>query len=176
MKYVWRIRERRGIGSLDFSTRGSGALEAFPNRAVELLGRVCKPTEFCFLFPTGSTGLDLIRPCIEQKLCGVSYHDKGVTVLQPGDWGDAEAVLRQLMAGNLNGAEAFAPAVPGYIPRPRFLSGAHWFKRHLGHLKCFCLFSFEMPRMELWSKRGVDKACDDLFRRLQAKGLRGVMA
>lgn len=146
----------------------------FLGSLAHLLGRVSSPGEVFLYFSPRHPSLSVMERCVEDRLCEVSSPDKKITLIQPTSWDNFGEILVRLSARNLMGVDAFAPAAPGYVPKPRrfFAGGFYWFKRYLGELKWWCIFHLDEEHcldMELWARRGVSDACEKLADRLRSE-------
>ena len=172
MEFRCKVKRKGRDQVLDLRGRRPGSFDEFLRYEVNLLSRISSQAEFFlhFLY-CDSRFRRILDGCVHEELCEISYRHREMTVLHPGNWDNVAEILRTLRAANRNGADGFATATAGYIPKLTFFSRKPWFRRHLVHLKWYCLFYLEYPRLELWSRRGVDKTCDDLFDRVKAGGL-----
>jgi hypothetical protein len=170
MKLGFTIKKEGEDQVLDIRLEKRGTFEAFLVSGTQLIGKVSRVDEFLFHFPPGVAKLSrIIRECAANGLCDVPIRDSDVVLVRPLTWESAAEILDRLRHSKYNGADAFAPAVRGYIPKLKSWNEwePYWFKVQLPHLKWFCVFCLEYPRMELWCRTGVSDACEKLAEELE---------
>ncbi len=171
MRFNHKLRRKGRDEIVEVWPEGEGTAQVILRSMAHLVGNVAALDEFFFDLPCRDEMVDRFE---KDGLCRVTTRDKHLTLARATSWDKAGQLLYRLHDAEYMGVDSFAPATPGYVPRPRrlFSGGEYWFRHNLEYLKFFCIFHLEYAwalDMELWTRPRFSDACERLVGVLKAR-------